>query len=110
MTFWAICHPGIAAMMNSFCSGIGSISSSSLVIARHRLSSVVIIIVKIIVKLVWMLARPSLVDVGKDKLPDYKKKGGERDGAQPLFPSFFYLFSTIFDYCYFYLYSLFPTM
>ena len=62
-------------------SAIGSFSSSSLVI-----------IVKILIKLVWMLARPSLVDVGKDKLPDYKKKGGERDGAQPLFPSFFHLY------------------
>ena len=33
------------------------------------------------------IGRPSLLDVGRDKLPDYKKKGG--DGARPLFPSFY---------------------
>ena len=44
-----------------------------------------------------MLGWPSLVDVEKDKLPDYKKKGGGRGGAQPLFPSLVLsLFSNIF--------------
>ena len=47
------------------------------------------------------IGQPSLLDVGRDKLPDYKKKGGERDGRTAIISYFLLWFYHIFIFWHF---------